>query len=87
METFTAAVQASFFLVLGVGLVLIALQGASRGWLPNGPNGFRRGEGVHRRESPLMFWFFFALYGGGGLALTVLAIQLFLGNAAPFSPR
>jgi hypothetical protein len=34
-----------------------------------------------------MFWFFFALYGGGGLALTVLAIQLFLGNAAPFSPR
>jgi hypothetical protein len=29
----------------------------------------------------------FFLTLGGGLALTVLAIQLFLGNAAPLSPR
>ena len=82
-----AFVQASFFLILGVGLVLIALQGASRGWLPNGPNGFRRGEGFPRRESPVIFWVFFALYAGGGVALTTLGIQIFLGNAAPFPPR
>ena len=32
--------QGLFFLVMGVGIVLVALQGLSRGWLPNGPNGF-----------------------------------------------
>jgi len=75
--------QGMFFLVFGVGLILVALQGAKRGWLPNGPNGFKQGEGVRRSESPAAFWFFFLLYCGGGAALAIYALRLLAGNAVP----
>ncbi len=75
--------QGLFFLVFGVGLILVALQGAQRGWLPNGPNGFKQGEGVRKSESPVAFWFFFLLYGGGGVALTIYAVRLMVGSAGP----
>ena len=65
-----------FLLVLGVGIALIALQGVSRGWLPNGPNGFKQGEGVSRSEQPLGFWFFFALYFCGGVAVSIYALRM-----------
>ena len=55
-----AQFQGLFLLVLGVGVVLVALQGVSRGWLPNGPNGYKQGKGVSRLDQPLAFWFFFS---------------------------
>lgn len=64
-------------LVMGIGLVLVALQGAARGWLPNGPKGLQQGEGVSREEQPALFWLFFALYAGGGLAVAVYALRHF----------
>lgn len=76
-------VTAMFFLVFGIGLVAVALQGAARGRLPNGPKGLERGEGVSRSGQPLQFWFFFLLYGSGGAWLTVHAIRLLSGDAPP----
>jgi len=61
--------------VLGIGLALVALQGAVRGWLPNGPKGFERGEGVHRDRQPIAFWFFFLLYLVGGLYVAGYALR------------
>jgi len=75
--------QGLFFLVAGIGIVLVALQGLSRGWLPNGPNGFKRGTGVFRSEQPLGFWFFFAIYFGGGVAVAIYALRLLFGDAEP----
>ena len=34
-----------FLLVIGIGLVAVAVQGIFRGWLPNGKKGFKQGEG------------------------------------------
>lgn len=76
-------IQGLFFLVMGAGVVLVSLQGLSRGWLPNGPNGFRQGTGVSRSEQPLGFWFFFLLYFGGGTAMAIYALRLLFGSAEP----
>jgi hypothetical protein len=66
-----------------MGVVAIAVQGLFRGWLPNGRNGFKQGEGVSRENQPLAFWFFFALYFGGGLYVTLYAVDLLLGQPVP----
>jgi hypothetical protein len=71
-----------FLLVLGVGAVLVALQGAARGWLPNGPKGYKRGEGVQRENQPALFWFFFCLYLGGGSYVVLYALRILMGGAA-----
>jgi hypothetical protein len=70
-----------FLIVLGVGVLLIGLQGIARGWLPNGPNGFKQGEGVRREDQPIMFWFFFSLYFGGGSYLVFYALRILAGGA------
>ena len=72
-------IKAGFFLLFGVGLVGVAVQGLVRGWLPNGPKGYQQGEGVHRDQQPVGFWVMFALYGGGGAALAVHALRLLAG--------
>ena len=72
-------IKAGFFLLMGVGLVLVAVQGLRRGWLPNGPKGLQQVEGVRREDNPLGFWVMFALYFGGGAALAVYALRLLAG--------
>ena len=72
-----------FLLVMGIGLAAVAVQGIFRGWLPNGRNGFKQGEGVSRKSQPIGFWFFFSLYFGGGLYLTFYALNLLFGHAEP----
>ena len=64
-------------LIMGIGMVAVALQGAVRGWLPNGPKGFQEGEGVKRDEQPVAFWFFFLLYMGLGISAAVYALRHF----------
>lgn len=68
-------------LVMGVGLVLVAFQGVSRGWLPNGPNGYKRGEGVYRDKNPIGFWLMFLVYAIGGVAVALYAIRALAGHA------
>ena len=72
------SIKAWFFIIFGFGLVAVALQGAVRGWLPNGPNGYKKGTGVARSEQPVTFWAFFLLYFAGGGALTVHALKLLI---------
>jgi hypothetical protein len=67
-------------LVMGIGLVAVAFQGASKGWLPNGPNGFKQGKGVSKEENPIGFWFFFTLYSAGGAYIVILALQALAGH-------
>lgn len=76
-----------FFLVIGIGLAAVAVQGLLRGWLPNGRNGFRPGEGVSRESQPIGFWFFFVLYFAGGLFIAFYALQLLSGHTEPIPPR
>jgi hypothetical protein len=76
-----STIQGWFFILFGVGLVGVAVQGVARGWLPNGPKGLERGEGVSKADNPLGFWFFFLLYFGGGIALAIYAVKLLAGRA------
>ncbi len=78
--------KAWFLLVLGIGLLAIAVQGLLRGWLPNGRNGFRQGTGVERESQPLGFWFFFCLYAGVGLYVAIHALRLLAGHGGPVAP-
>ena len=71
-----------FFLILGVGLAAVAVQGAFRGWLPNGRNGFKQGAGVCREDQPVGFWFVFCLYFGGGLYVVFYSLRLLFGHTA-----
>lgn len=65
-----------FILAMGFGVLLISLQGLVRGWLPTGPNGYKRGEGVHREKQPFFFWLFFCLYFGGGAYVMFSALSM-----------
>jgi hypothetical protein len=70
-----------FMLVVAFGVIATAVQGIFRGWLPNGPNGYKQGKGVYREESPVGFWIVFCLYMGFGLYAAMYALRLLSGNA------
>ncbi len=74
--------KAWFLFLIGMGLIAVAVQGIVRGWLPNGRNGFKQGEGVSRDSQPIGFWFFFALYAGGGLYVAIYALRAGFAHAA-----
>ncbi|MDF3031128.1 MAG: uncharacterized protein K0R03_1686 [Moraxellaceae bacterium] len=74
-------IKGLLLLVMGLGVLLVALQGLLRGWLPNGPNGYRQGQGVSRAENPFGFWIFFLLYGVGGGYVALQAARLLVGTA------
>ena len=76
-------IQGWFLLVIGIGLVAVAVEGVFRGWLPNGPNGFKRGKGVYREGQPIGFWFFFSLYFGGGFYVLFHALRVLFGHVEP----
>ena len=69
-------IEGWFFVVFGIGLAAVAVQGVMKGWLPNGPKGLQQGEGVSRADNPIGFWFFFLLYFVGGIALLIYALRL-----------
>jgi len=69
--------KAVFLLVLGVGLVLVALRGLSTGWLPARRVGWRAGiVAFHRATQPIGFWFFFLLYVAIGAWFIFFALCL-----------
>lgn len=76
-------IAAWFILVMGISLAAVAVQGILRGWLPNGPNGLKQGNGVFRERNPLGFWFFFSLYFGGGLYVAFYAFRILSGQSTP----
>jgi hypothetical protein len=69
-------VHAWFMLVMSFGILAIAIQGVHRGWLPNGPKGYKQGEGVRRDSNPAGFWIVFAMYLGFGLYAMVFALRI-----------
>jgi hypothetical protein len=75
--------QGLFFLVLGVGLVLIAWNSRRTGWLPYGPRRFGRDIAVWRHDRPIFYWILFFGYNMAGLWMTVFALRVLVGVAQP----
>jgi len=82
-----ALFQGVFFLLLGAGLMLVAYQGITRGWLPFGPNGLKGRLEFNKGEQPFAFWVAFGLYMAAGLALTIYALRLLAGMGTPLPLR
>jgi hypothetical protein len=82
-----ALFQGLFFLILGVGLLLMDYQSLSKGWLPCGPKGLRGRLELRKDQQPLLFWLLFVLYATAGIALTTLALRLVAGMATPLPLR
>jgi hypothetical protein len=82
LNTQMQSISGLLVLVLSPGMVAVAIQGAVRGWLPNGPNGFKQGKGVSRQGNPIGFWFFFCLYISVGLYGAIYALRLLSGRGA-----
>ena len=78
--------QGVFFLLVGVGLVLVASNGKEKGILPFGSRGFRRLL-VMREEHPLGFGLLWLAYLAAGLGLVVFALLLMTGYAQPLPLR
>lgn len=78
-----AIFQGLLIIVFGIGLVGIAIQSLSTGWLPCGPNGLKGRLEFRRERQPLGYWTMFVVYGGGGLWLGIFGLRLLLGSAEP----
>lgn len=78
-----AIFQGLLFLLLGLGVLAVDYRSLARGWLPFGPRGLSGRLEFRRDEQPLGYWFAFALYGAGGIALVVFALRLLAGSATP----
>ncbi len=75
--------QGLLFLFFGVGLLIIVVRSLDSGWLPCGPNGLKGRLEFRRNENPFMYWVMFAVYGIAGIWLTLFAVAVLLGRAAP----
>lgn len=82
-----ALFQGVFFLVLGVGIVLIVYRSPSRGWLPMGPKGIAGRLEIRRDRAWLLFWALYLLYGAVGLWMLSFALRLFMGTVEPLPLR
>jgi hypothetical protein len=82
-----AVLQGLLFLFFGAGLLLADYQALHSGWLPCGPNGFKRRLELRKDEQPVRFWLMFVLYAVGGMWLLVFAVQLLAGQSAPLPLR
>lgn len=82
-----AIFQGLLLFVFGIGLLLVDYQSLSRGWLPCGPKGLGGRLEFRRSEEPVMFWAMFLLYGAAGIVLTVFALRVLTGGAAPLPLR
>ena len=81
------SIQGVFFLIFGVGLIGVALQSLGTGVLPAGSKGLDGRTEFSRSQEPIRYWLMFALYGGGGVCLTLYALLLLTGRAAPLAGR
>ncbi len=83
MRTF----QGLFFLISGLGLLIMDYRSLAKGWLPFGSNWLKGRLEFRRADQPGLYWMAFILYLIFGLVLTVYAIRLFAGLAAPLPLR
>ncbi len=74
--------QGLLFLFFGIGLLLVVRHSLKTRTLPCGSKGFEKFE-FDRDESPLGYWLMFMVYGAGGIACVIFALQLFTGHAEP----
>jgi hypothetical protein len=82
-----ALLQGLLFLVFGLGLLLVDYRSLARGCLPCGSNGLGGRLEFRKDRQPMMYWVLFALYAVAGLALTILALRVLAGIAAPLPLR
>jgi hypothetical protein len=82
-----AIFEGLFFLVLGIGLLLIDYRALTNGMLPCGANGFKGRLEFTKTEQPAGFWLMFAVYGGAGIWLVIYSLLLLAGDAKPLPLR
>lgn len=73
-------------LILGTGILALAVQGHRAGVLPAGAAGSRPYR-PNRADNPFAFRFFLVLYSCGGMALTVWGILALFGVAPALQLR
>ncbi|MGH6622935.1 MAG: hypothetical protein ACREBN_03135 [Burkholderiaceae bacterium] len=78
-----ALLQGAIFLFFGVGLLIIDYRALRSGTIPVWGFGFGGRARVARDTRPLGFWLSFALYGAGGLALTIFGARVLAGLSSP----
>jgi hypothetical protein len=75
--------QGLLFLILGVGLIVVAMRSLASGWLPCGPNGLKGRLEFRRNERPVLYWLMFVVYGVAGFWLAIFALWVLLGTVPP----
>jgi len=75
-----------FLIVMGAGVLVIARRGYVSGELPAGV-AYYRPYRPNRKDNPLAFHFFLALYFCGGMALLVWGILALFGGAPAMELR
>ncbi len=83
----TRLVQGGLLLVLGVGVLAIALRSLATGWLPCGPRGLDGRVEFRRDDQPGLYWLMFAVYAAGGLAVAIYSLGVLLGTNPPLPMR
>lgn len=78
-----AVFQSLFFLVLGLGLLIVVYRSLDTGSLPCGPNGLKGRLEFKRHEQPFGYWLMFVGYGIAGLWLLTFSLSLLAGRAEP----
>lgn len=81
-----ATFQGIFFLIMGIGLLLIDYRALTIGTLPCGSKWMKKQE-FDKIEQPVGFWFMFIAYGGAGIWLVIFSLRLLAGNANPLPLR
>jgi hypothetical protein len=79
-------VTTAFLLFVGIGLLIMAYRGYRDGAIRAGSRGFRRYTPT-RRDDPLAFRFFVALYLCGGFSCLTWGILVLAGIAEPLPLR
>ena len=79
--------QGFFFLLLGIGLMIMTYQSLSKGQLPFGSNGFRGKLEIQKDTNPSGFWAAFCLYALGSLGITIYALLILSGTCPPLPLR
>ena len=82
-----ALFQGVMLLVLGYGMLGIAYQSLTWGWLPFGPKGVSGRVELHKDTQPLGFWTAFTLYCGFGVWCVLLAFSVLSGRLEPLPLR
>ena len=78
-----ALFQGVILVIFGYGMLGVAYQSLTRGWLPFGPNGFKGQVELRMDDQPFGYWTAFTLYCAFGVWSVFLAFGVLSGQIEP----